>query len=238
MKKKFIILLGLWLFISSAFVTIFLWSNIITRATIEMAWGLVLLWIVLAGGSMYKFRDRIKVFIQKISLHWQIKFVLFATLLILIEEAITTLMTNLGPVFGVKLGQAYITASANYFDVIFFHSVIIIAPMFIGWAVILYFYDFSPFAVFLLFGITGHIAESTFSGSWGNFALWIFVYGLMVYLPAYSIPKRERAKKPKWWQYPLAIFFPFLFIPLTAWLPHLVDPKHPKIDFIKNIVKS
>jgi hypothetical protein len=233
MKKTFTILLGVWLLFSSFFISVFVWNNSINRAMIEMTWGLIFLWIILGGSFMYFCRDRIKIFVQNIHINWQIKFVLFSTLLILVEEAITTTMTNLGPALGVKLGQAYITASANYFDVIFFHSVIVIAPMFIGWAVILYFYDFSPFEVFLLFGITGYIAEGIFGGSWGAFAMWIFVYGLMVYLPAYCLPVRPNARKPKWWQYPLAVFFPFLFVPLTAWLPHLVDPAHPKIDFIK-----
>lgn len=233
MKKTFIIILGIWLLASSSVVTILLWKDPVTRAKVEMAWGLILLWAVLGGSLMYLLRDRVKSFVQNIPLNWQAKFVLFATLLILIEEAITTTMTNLGPAFGVKLGQAYITASANYLDVIFFHSVIAIAPMFVGWMVILHFYDFSPFEAFLLFGLTGCIAEGSFGGSWGTFALWIFVYGLMVYLPAYCVPRDRGAKRPKWWHYPLAVVFPFLFISLTAWLPHLVDPSHPKIDFVK-----
>jgi hypothetical protein len=38
------------------------------------------------------------------------------TALALMEEAITSSMTNLAPLFGVKIGEAYITASTNYFD--------------------------------------------------------------------------------------------------------------------------
>ena len=33
-------------------------------------------------------------------------------------------MTNCAPLFGVPFGQAYITASANYFDVVLYHSVV------------------------------------------------------------------------------------------------------------------
>ena len=221
--------------ISTALVTAIVWKDPIRRAVIRMAWGLIILWVLLGGTLMHKYRDVVRAWIQKIPLKWQVKFVLFATLLILIEEAITTAMTNLAPLFGVKLGQAYITASANYFDVIFFHSVIVIAPMFVGWAVILTYFDFTPFETFLLFGLTGTLAETSNGGpnALGAFAFWTFVYGLMVYLPAYSVPAGRSAKKPKWWVFPLAIFFPFLFIPLTAWLPHLVDPRHPKIDFQK-----
>ena len=233
MKKWFVVILGVWLILSSLAVTFLVQKNPVESAGIKMAWGLILLWVIFLGSLMYKFRDSVKQFVQKIPLQWQVKFILFATLLILIEEAITTGMTNLAPLLGVKMGQAYITASANYWDVIFFHSVISIAPMFIAWAVFLYFYDFSPFEVFLLFGISGVIAEGTFSGSWALFALWVFVYGLMVYLPTYCIPSERKTKKPKWWFYPLTIILPFLFIPLLAWLPKLVDPNPPKIDFIK-----
>ena len=42
----------------------------------------------------------------KRTLDWRIKFVLFATVLALIEEAIAVSMTNLAPFFGVKVGEA------------------------------------------------------------------------------------------------------------------------------------
>lgn len=233
MKKTFVFLLGIWLLLSTAAVTLLVWKDPVIRATVIMGWGLIILWVIIGGSLMYLMRERIKNFVQKIPLNWHVKFVLFTVLLLLLEEAITTAMTNLGPALGLKLGEAYITGSANYFDVIFFHSAINIAPMFIGWAVLLHYFDFSPFKAFLLFGLTGVIAEGTFSGSWGEFAMWIFVYGLMVYLPAYCIPQGRMVKKPRWWLYPLAIFFPVVFVPLVAWIPHLVDPNHPKIDFLK-----
>ena len=102
------------------------------RAVMDMAWGLILLWVIGAGVIMRIYRDRIRAFILRIEMGWRLKFVVFATLLALIEEAITTTMTNLAPLFGVRVGEAYITASANYLDVILFHSVIIFIPMFIG----------------------------------------------------------------------------------------------------------
>ena len=60
-------------------------------------------------------------------------------------------MTNCAPFFGVPFGQAYITASANYFDVVLYHSVVIFVPLFIGWAVLLWRWRFPPLAVFVLF---------------------------------------------------------------------------------------
>lgn len=142
---------------------------------------------------------------------------MFATILALIEEVITTTMTNLAPLFGVKMGEAYITASTNYFEVVLLHSVIVFIPMFIVWAWMLSRYDFSPIAVFVLFGITGNFAEmgpnldNLFAG------FWIFVYGLMVYLPAYTVPADREVRKPRIWHYIMAIFLPFICaLPVAA----------------------
>jgi hypothetical protein len=157
-----------------------------------------------------------------------------ATLLAMIEEVITTSMTNLAPLLGVAAGKAYITASANYLDVICFHSVVMFIPLFVGWTWMLSRYRFSPFAVFLLFGLTGTMAEATFGPQHlMEFALWIYVYGLMVYLPAYCIPGERPAREVRWWHYPLAVIVPFLFEVLvpTGLLIKLISPGHPKIHF-------
>jgi len=200
-----------------------------------MGWGLILLWIFLAGSLMHRFREPIRKAVSNINLDWRLKFILFATILALVEETITTSMTNLAPMFGVKVGEAYITASANYLDVVCLHSVVVFVPMFVGWAVILWRYDFSPFAVFVLFGLTGTLAEMSFGGPQHalEFGLWIFVYGLMVYLPSYCVPTDRNARAPRWCHYPLAVVVPFLFITLVP-LPliaGLLYPHHPRIHF-------
>jgi len=155
--------------------------------------------------------------------------------LALLEEAITTLMTNCAPLLGVRIGQAYITASANYLDVILYHSVVVFVPLFIGWAVLLWRWRFTPFAVFVLFGITGTLAEASAFGpqSLANFGLWIFVYGLVVWLPAHWVPPERSARVPRWWAYPLATVAPFLFLPLLFLLaPWLwLTAKHSSIHF-------
>ena len=122
--------------------------------------------------------------------------------------------------------QTYITASDNYFDVIFLHSVVVFIPMFIGWAILLQKYDFSPNAVLLLFGITGITAEATFRGiqAFTEFGLWIFVYGMMVYLPAYTLPLNRGAKQPRWYHYLIAIFIPIVFSIPVAVIIGLVHP--------------
>lgn len=201
------------------------------RAVILMGSGLVLFWIVLGGSAQRLLRNPVRAIVQALQIDWRIKFVLLATVLALAEEAVTTTMTNLAPLLGVPYGSAYITASGNYFDVICLHSVVVFIPMFIGWAFLLQRYDFSPNAVFLLFGLTGLTAEAAFSGTQAlaEFGLWIFVYGLMVYLPAYTLPAGRKAKKPRWWLYPAAVFLPIVFaIPAAA----VIGFAHPiKIHF-------
>ena len=181
-----------------------------SRAINSMTWGLILLWIVLGGLLTLRFRDAIRQRILAINWNWRVKFVLMCVALALVEEAITVTMTNLAPFFGVRAGEAYITASADYLDVVLFHSVIVFVPMFIAWAWLLSRYNFSPNAVFLLFGLTGTLSEMISFGL-GNLIMigfWTYVYGLMVYLPAYSIPADRSARPPRFYHYLLALVLP------------------------------
>ncbi len=119
-------------------------NDVVSHAVMRMAGGLAVLWIVIGGTTTFKVRDWVKPIVHGILWGRKKKFVLFATVLALIEEAITTTMTNLAPVFGVEIGEAYITASTNYLDVVLFHSVIVFIPMVVCWAFLLSKYDFSP----------------------------------------------------------------------------------------------
>lgn len=181
-------------------------------ATVKMTWGVIALWIVLGGALMHRFRDQARAFIQPLSFDWRVKFALFVTILALIEEAIAVSMTNLAPFFGAKVGEAYVTASTNYLDLVLFHSVVVFVPLFIAWALILSRYDFSPFAVFLLFGLMGIACEAAINpgGALIGAAPWIFIYGLMGYLPAYCIPADREARKPLWYHHVLAVPAAFL----------------------------
>jgi hypothetical protein len=233
-RSVFVGALAVWLVLTTMAVAAVSWSNPRARAVIGMGWGLILLWIGLGGSLMYSGRDWIRARVLNVRLDWRIKFILFATVLALVEEAITTTMTNLAPLFGVKIGQAYITASTNYLDVVALHSVVVFVPMFIAWALILWRYAFSPSAAFVLFGLTGTIAETSFGMNHAlEFGLWIFVYGLMVFLPAYCVPTERKVRAPRWWHYPLAVLVPFLFIPIVPLplLAALLYPHHPKIHF-------
>jgi hypothetical protein len=121
----------------------------ITRAVLLMGSALVVVWALKGGISSLILHDRIRNLILGIKLDWRLKFDLFATLLVLIEVATTTSLTNLAPIFGVPIGAAYKTASSNYLDVVFLHSVIVFISIFIGWAVLLHRFTFSPNAVLL-----------------------------------------------------------------------------------------
>jgi hypothetical protein len=234
-KRIYLGMLLAWLLLTDFVVLLLNWPVPRHRAVILMATGLILLWVFGCGSLMHKFRDRISTFVQAVRLDWRLKFVLFCTLLAMLEEAVTTGMTNCAPLFGVHIGQAYITASANYFDVICLHSVVIFISLFVGWAVILSRYDFSPYSVFIIFGITGTLAEMGYGGPQHalEYAMWSFVYGLMIWLPARSIPKERGARSPSWWLYPLAVVLPYLFILLfpLAGVVSLFFPGHPRVHF-------
>lgn len=233
LKAIFITLLGLYLFTTTSLVYILTQNNRIAHAVIGMGLGLIVLWVILCGGLLYICRNQIRSFVQGIPIHWQVKFVLFGIGLALLEEAITTTMTNLAPLFGTQVGKAYITASTNYYDVVLHHSVIVFVPWFIAWAWILKRYTFSSFWVFLLFGMNGLFAESLTFG-WSHlseFALWIFVYGLMIWLPAYCVPQERNAKSPKIWHAALAFLLPLLLGIPWAILVNLMFPAHPAIHF-------
>ncbi|MGA2663984.1 MAG: hypothetical protein ABSF83_03485 [Nitrososphaerales archaeon] len=194
------------------------------RAIILMAAGLVLLWVVLGGCLTLRYRDRVREAVLRVGVRWEWRFLLMATGMALLEEAITTTMTNLAPELGSQIGVAYITASTNYLIVISFSSVVVFVPEFVGWVFLLRRYDFSPNEVFLLYGLLGATMESALSPYAVLGSFWFFVYGLMVYLPAYALPRDRPARTPRLRHYVLAYFVPLAFaVPvalLDLWVAH------------------
>jgi hypothetical protein len=180
------------------------------RAIFLMADGMILLWIIVGGSLTPMLRRRLVPRIAAIPIDWRLRFVLFCTVMALIEEVITTTMTNLAPFFGTTPEEAHITASTNYFKVVCFHSVAVFVPMFIAWSLMLRRWNFSPLKVLLLFGITGSIAEAGINPTSLIAGFWVFVYGLMVYLPACTVPQDRGARPVRWWHYPLAVVLPIV----------------------------
>lgn len=186
------------------------------RAIVAMMLGLVALWVVAGGSVMYAYRDRFAARARAVPLDWRVTFVLSATALALAEEAVTVTMTNLAPVLGADPVAAHITASTNYVHVVLFHSVVVFVPMFVAWAFLLSRYDFEAVEVFLLFGLTGTLAEATVAPVNALGGFWFFVYGLMVYLPTYSTPPRPTASSPRARHYVLAVALPLVAGALTS----------------------
>jgi len=206
------VIFAVWALIVLTLATVANWHERRHRALILMADGLALFWIVIGSLLMRRYRDPASDLLRRLPLAWPAKFVLFATVMALLEEAVTTTMTNLAPLLGVSEGQAYITASANYLDVILGHSVIVFVPQFAAWAWLLSRYDFQPAEVFLLYGLTGTLAETGTFGAQnlGMTGFWVWVYGLMVWLPAYALPRRPAASQPRAWHYLLALILPIV----------------------------
>jgi hypothetical protein len=203
----------------------------VARAMTDMIWGLVLVWVVGGGLLMFWSRDRVKKMVAGTPLGRRLVFLLFAAGLSLSEEAVTVGMTNLAPVFGVSIGQAYITASSDYLTVVAFHSVVVFLPIFLVWAFLLTRYSFQPNTVLLLYGLTGLLAETGTFGFQNLVAggLWVLVYGLMVYLPAYSFTPTA-LKKPGIVQYVLGVLGP-LAAAIPVALLVVVLFHHPAIEF-------
>lgn len=195
------------------------WSSPVDRAIALMAMGLLLIWVVLLGGLMWRYRAILVAAAMRLPLGWRTRFVLLATLLALLEEAVTTTMSNLAPWLGDKTGTAAITASTNYLEVVTGHSVVVFIPMFIAWAVLLSWRAFSPFAVMMLFGISGLLSEVIAFGGQNFWAtgFWVLVYGLMVYLPACTVPARA-VPPPRLWDWVTAVGLPILFATPIAFL--------------------
>lgn len=225
---RLICLVTIWAALTTAFVTLIgvLSPRPVFRAVIIMALGLAVFWILLGGLTQRRFRDGVRDHVVAAPGDWRLKFVLFCTLMACLEEAITTGMTNLAPALGVPYGSAYITASGNYLDVICGHSVVVFVPMFCAWAWMLSRWDFHSNHVLLLFGVTGTLAELSFGGpsALANLGFWSLVYGLMIYLPAYSLPARPQVTVPKLRHYVMAALFPIVWaIPVAL----IVSRLHP-----------
>ncbi|MBX3170119.1 MAG: hypothetical protein KF760_22125 [Candidatus Eremiobacteraeota bacterium] len=156
----------------------------------------ILLWVVVGGLAMRKWRQPLIALMRRYEGRPKSAFIAFSVLLACIEEALACLMTNLGRLFGDPTGQVYITASANYLDLAFLHSVIVIVPQVAIWSWILERYRFTSSRLFVLFGVQGGLAEIAFAGMQpALFPTWLLVYALMTWLPYQAFePALERAR--------------------------------------------
>jgi hypothetical protein len=224
LTRTLLILIAAWGILSTAAVTAFVLSNDPDpdhRAILKMGVALILIWCLLGGALMWAFRDRFVSLARRIPLGWRTRFVLLCIAFAMLEEAVTTSLTNLAPWFGGVTDAARITASKNYLVVVFQHSVIAFVPLFLCWGWLLSRYDFRPHEVLLLFGLNGTLAETLAFGPQNliQVGMWCYVYGLMAYLPACTVPEARGAWPVRWWHCLMAVFLPLVFIiPLILWL--------------------
>ena len=222
--RSVLILIAGWGVLSTTAIGIFIITNEKNpdnRAIIKMGIALILIWCVLGGAIMVLLRDRFVAWANRIPVGWRTRFVLLCIAFAMIEEAVTTSLTNLAPLFGGITNAARITASKNYFEVIFLNSVIAFVPLFLCWGWLLSRYDFHPAEVLLLFGLNGTLAETLSFGPQNliQVGMWVWVYGLMAYLPACTVPEDRGVSPVKWWHWLMAVFLPLVFvIPLVLWL--------------------
>lgn len=195
-------------------------------AIMLMAATLAVSWNVIGGALMFSMRNYVRALVGRSQTRPGVTFVIFASGLALLEEAITTTLTNLAPVFGSS--QGFITASRNYLEVVLWHSVIVIVPMFGVWAGLLARYRFSTGSVFLLFGANGVLAELLIGGNALVMApFWLFVYGLMIFLPAYSYPEAPNRSQPRWYHYPTAVLYCLMASAAAALVVNFLSPHLP-----------
>ena len=180
-----------------------------------MMLGALALWVGGCGALMWRHRDAIVAWLRALPLPEAPKFVLAATALACVEEAITTLMTNLAPLFGGTRGVEGIVNATNYFHVVLLHSVVTFVPAFAVWAWLLRRYAFAPAQVFLVYGLTGTLCEALFVRPDALVAgYWIFVYGLFVWLPAAAMRRPPALRPVRLRHVALA-----LLLPIAAALP-------------------
>ncbi len=219
-----LIVISAWGVLSTTAVTVFILSKDPDpdhRAIIKMGVGLILIWCVLGGLVMWALRDRFVRWSTRIPLGWRTRFVLLCIAFAMLEEAVTTSLTNMAPLLGGVTDAARITASKNYFEVVLTNSVIVFVPLFLCWGWLLSRYDFRPIEVLLLFGLNGTLAETITFGPQNliQVGMWVWVYGLMAYLPACTVPEERGANVARWWHWLMAVVLPLVFIiPLVVWL--------------------
>jgi hypothetical protein len=164
-------------------------------------------------------------------------FVGLATLLALCEEVCTQFMTEHATLFGVPLGQAYITPSLDYWDTVIHHSVIVFVPMFASCAVLTEKWKFSPREIFFLIGITGLTAEVTMNPASLFMGFWLLIYGFMVLAPALWLYRGMTIAKREWWHYVVTIAIMLAAGAIASLALHATFPQHPDNHFVQTTVK-
>jgi hypothetical protein len=185
------------------------------RAFVILNSGLLVIWVGLIGGILYRINDRTGTFLSS-NRHHILTFALICPLLVLIEETVAVMMTNTAPLWGLTTSEASITASVNWFETVTRHSVIVFIPQFVLLAIFTKAYRSDPAHVFLMYGLCGFIGEGLAFGFvhnlWG-LPFWIFVYGMIAYVPTYVLQTDPNRPVARLWHHVLALV---VIVPVTA----------------------
>jgi hypothetical protein len=201
------------------------------RAVTGMALGVLWIWVALIGGALHWTRDRWIRWGCAAKIGAPSLFFVATTLLACVEEAVACAMTTSAPLWGMRVGEAYITASANCLDLVVLHSVVAFVPSIAAWALWMRRVRFDPRAVSAVFGVQGLLGESIAYGtqSLSNAGFWVLVYATMAWLPAQmACAKSPVARRARWWHYPAAV--------LTGWAATVpvtiaLHASHPGLHF-------
>jgi hypothetical protein len=101
--RHLLILLASWGVLSTTAVAAFILSKDPDpdhRAIIKIATRLILVWCVLGGLVMYRFRDGFNAWATRIPLGWRTRFVVLCIIFAMLEGAVTTGLTNMAPLLG------------------------------------------------------------------------------------------------------------------------------------------
>lgn len=205
------------------------------RAIILMGTGLFLFWCLAINLTLWHCRDTFRAWFLRWKAPLFLRFFGFSLALLLIEEAITTTMTNLAPVFGSKVGEAYITGSSNYVDVVLWHSVVALFPSILAWSWLIAKRAVHPNTAYLAWGFQGYLAELSYGGpgQLPAIAFWISVYGPMLYLPAYCAFGLGGTQRPRFRDFlAMAALAIILTIPSAAFV-HTYRPASAAFPTVK-----
>ena len=195
------------------------------KAMVSMSTALLVLWVGVCGFIILKTREKIRKRFTSPNF-FVLKFFIFAILMCMIEELITTSLTNTAYLWGLSPYEVYITGSPNYIEVLTKHSLIAFLPQFLCWGIIVSKYDISAQNVLIIYGITGYLNELIAFGIGPNvmsLPFWILVYGLILYLPAYALKRKHGLKEPNIAHYILFIVVPIIVsIPWILFLHHFI----------------
>jgi len=91
-------------------------DNVKDRAIFLLAAGMILLWIIVGGSLTPMLRRRLVPELAAIPIDWRVRFVIFCTAMALIEEVITTTMTNCASLLGTTPEEAQAIAAIGKSD--------------------------------------------------------------------------------------------------------------------------